>query len=388
LLFYVLKVKLMETMLISGNRQNERKSAVNHSNSQTSFFKPVIQPKLSVNEPGDHYEQEADAMADRVMRMSTPTMSEPPFFKPVQTAIQRKCEHCEEEEKLHRKESSGAETHGGNELDSYVGSLGSSGQALPESSRQFFEPRFGQDFSNVRIHTDSVAAKSAQSINALAYTTGNNIVFNNGQYSPESDSGKKLMAHELTHVVQQGGSVQAKQIQRLGANNGCNATQAGAIHQAIYDARGWINNMQAKVSATPNGANVLGALRRNFGTTYGVAANLTMIVDRIQRVYNVLSSLTVNCDPGTDAFCVARNCGFTVAGSLLSVICPHTITTSGNYLTGCVLHEAFHATYSNFAVDEYSGWHGAAQGTAGYPGPGVDPLLNADSYTTFVMDLS
>jgi hypothetical protein len=203
LLFYVLKVKLMETMLIPGNRQNEKKGAANYSNSVPSFFKPVIQPKLSVNEPGDRYEQEADAMADRVMRMSMPSIGEFPFFKPAQTGIQRKCEHCEEEEKLHRKESSGAETHGGNELDSYVGSLGSSGQALPESSRQFFEPRFGQDFSNVRIHTDSVAAKSAQSINALAYTTGNNIVFNNGQYSPESDSGKRLMAHELTHVVQQ-----------------------------------------------------------------------------------------------------------------------------------------------------------------------------------------
>jgi hypothetical protein len=228
LLFYVLKVKLMETMLIPGNRQNERKSAVNHSNSQTSFFKPVIQPKLSVNEPGDHYEQEADAMADRVMRMSMPSMGESPFFKPAQTGIQRKCEHCEEEEKLHRKESSGAETHGGNELDSYVGSLGSSGQALPESSRQFFESRFGQDFSNVRIHTDSVAAKSAQSINALAYTTGNNIVFNNGQYSPESDSGKKLMAHELTHVVQQEGSISRKIQRALGVRTRCTANADSA----------------------------------------------------------------------------------------------------------------------------------------------------------------
>lgn len=145
-------------------------------------------------------------MADRVMRMTDPTMNGNAFFKPSLTTVQRKCQHCGEEEKLHRKESSGAEVQGSNELDSYVGSLGSSGQALPESSRQFYEPRFGQDFSKVRIHTDSVAAKSAQSINALAYTTGNNIVFNSGQYSPESESGKKLMAHELTHVVQQKGS--------------------------------------------------------------------------------------------------------------------------------------------------------------------------------------
>jgi hypothetical protein len=179
------------------------------SGNNTHFF----QPKLTVNQPNDKYEQEADSMADHVMRMANSTQNENTFFKPTPLTIQRKCQHCQDEEKLHRKENSGAEVQGSNELDSYVGSLGSSGQALPESSRQFYEPRFGQDFSNVRIHTDSVAAKSAQSINALAYTTGNNIVFNSGQYSPESDGGKKLMAHELTHVVQQTHGVQ--QVQKM-----------------------------------------------------------------------------------------------------------------------------------------------------------------------------
>ncbi|SDP92468.1 protein of unknown function [Mucilaginibacter sp. OK268] len=168
-----------------------------------SLSKSFFQPKLTVNQPNDVYEQEADAMADRVMRMAIPDHNENTFFKPVGDNIQRKCQHCEDEEKLHRKETSADKVEGSYQLDNYVGSLGSSGQALPQSSRQFFEPRFGQDFSNVRLHTDSVAAKSAQSINALAYTTGNNIVFNSGQYSPESDGGKRLMAHELTHVVQQ-----------------------------------------------------------------------------------------------------------------------------------------------------------------------------------------
>jgi hypothetical protein len=177
------------------------------SNRAGVFF----QPKLTVNEPNDVYEQEADSMADRVMRMANPG-HENAFFKPAQTTIQRKCQHCEEEEKVHRKESSAA-AQGGHELDNYVGSLGSSGQAMSASSRQFFEPRFGRDFSSVKLHTDSVAAKSAQSINALAYTTGNNIVFNSGQYSPNSDSGKKLIAHELTHVMQQGGAI-GRKIQR------------------------------------------------------------------------------------------------------------------------------------------------------------------------------
>ena len=180
---------------------------------KTTFF----QPKLTVNQPNDVYEQEADAMADRVMRMADPLGNDASFFKPLATSVQRKCQHCEEEEKVHRKESSDAETKGGHELDNYVGSLGASGQPMPESSRRFFEPRFGQDFSNVRIHTDSVAAKSAQSINALAYTTSNNIVFNSGQYAPESDSGKKLMAHELTHVVQQGEGV----VRRYGHDKFC-----------------------------------------------------------------------------------------------------------------------------------------------------------------------
>lgn len=91
-----------------------------------------------------------------------------------------------------------------NGFENYVESIKSAGESLPNEVRNFYEPRFGHDLSNVKIHTDSVAAKSARSINALAYTSGNNIVFSNDQFSPHTDSGKKLLAHELTHVVQQG----------------------------------------------------------------------------------------------------------------------------------------------------------------------------------------
>jgi hypothetical protein len=173
---------------------------------------PFIQAKLSVNAPGDQYEQEADTMADKVMRMKGPFS---PSTHHGTVNVQRKCAACDEEEKhVHRKENSGAEVQADSGLDSYVSSLNSSGQALSESSRNFFEPRFGQDFSNVRVHTDSGAAKSAKFINALAYTTGNNIVFNEGQYAPGSESGQRLMAHELTHVVQQKSGVNSG-IQRM-----------------------------------------------------------------------------------------------------------------------------------------------------------------------------
>jgi len=181
----------------------------------TASKQPFFQPKLAINQPNDVYEQEADHMADKVMRMVDPSINQNAFFKPSFNQVQRKCQACEEEEKhVHRKENNSGEVGNSAGLDNYISSLSSSGQPMPASSRQFFEPRFGHDFSNVKIHTDPVAAKSAQSINALAYTTGNNIVFNSGQYSPESDSGKKLMAHELTHVVQQRANIQPQLIQR------------------------------------------------------------------------------------------------------------------------------------------------------------------------------
>lgn len=210
--------------------------AESDSAKRSPFFQPaIVQAKLSVNTPDDAYEQEADTMADKVMRMKAPASQS--FFKPAPTllqrkhhgagelddeelhrkempSVQRKCEHCEEEDKmLQRKGNSNAKAQDSNGLTHYVGSLDNSGQPLSDASRSFFEPRFGYDFSDVRVHNDDSAARSAQSINALAYTTGNHIVFNQNQYSPDSENGQKLMAHELTHVIQQHSG--AKRIQRL-----------------------------------------------------------------------------------------------------------------------------------------------------------------------------
>jgi hypothetical protein len=98
------------------------------------------------------------------------------------------------------------------QTENYLNSL-SGGKALDEEERSFFEPRMGYNFRDVKIHSDSNAAKSSQSINALAYTSGNNIVFNQGQYNSGTDSGKRLIAHELTHVVQQH-NISIKKIQR------------------------------------------------------------------------------------------------------------------------------------------------------------------------------
>jgi Domain of unknown function (DUF4157) len=189
------------------------------------FFNPAIQAKLTVNNPNDKYEQEADTMADKVMRMEQPFIQAKPL---IVIPVQRKCAHCEEEEKKVqlKKDINAEESTADNNLENYVGSLSGGGQSLPNDIRNFYEPRFGYDFSSVKVHTDNVAAKSAQSINALAYTNGNNIVFNSGQYAPNTDNGKRLLGHELTHVVQQNKTtaLQKKIIQKSDApQNWCSA---------------------------------------------------------------------------------------------------------------------------------------------------------------------
>ncbi len=109
----------------------------------------------------------------------------------------------EEEDKKLQKKESGA-TPAASHVGGYVSSLNGKGHSMSPLTNQFFAKRMGYDFSQVKVHTDKDAAESAKSVNAKAYTIGNNIVFNEGQYNTESAEGKKLLAHELTHVVQNG----------------------------------------------------------------------------------------------------------------------------------------------------------------------------------------
>jgi uncharacterized protein DUF4157 len=162
---------------------------------------PVVQPKLTINQPGDQYEQEADRVAEQVMRMPDPEAAA--RLRSMQSTgadLQRKCAGCEEQDKLQRKETgTGPET--APLIVHQV--LASPGQPLDAEGRAFFEPRFGCEFSQIRIHTDTRAAESAKSVGALAYTVGSNIAFARGRYAPDTAAGRRLLGHELTHVLQQ-----------------------------------------------------------------------------------------------------------------------------------------------------------------------------------------
>jgi hypothetical protein len=152
----------------------------------------------------DPYEQEADRVADQVMRMPDTDVPETSEKDPG-PVIQRLCTDCEgEEQSIQGKRDGGPTGEVSAKQTSEIESIRSGGEPLRPASRDFFEQRFGHDFSSVRIHSDDRAARSAQGIHALAYTTGPHIVFGAGHYSPDTHAGQKLLAHELTHVVQQG----------------------------------------------------------------------------------------------------------------------------------------------------------------------------------------
>ncbi|MGC5328354.1 DUF4157 domain-containing protein [Brevibacillus sp. SYSU BS000544] len=168
--------------------------------------KHLIQAKLKINRPGDMFEQEADRVADMVMRMPEPLLPDRQEVSgQARTSIQRKCTaSCQEvEQLLQAKEELGNTPEVTPQAESSINTIKGGGQPLPASVRQFFEPRLEHDFSHVRIHADGRAAQTAHAVNALAFTTGRDIVFGTGQYSPGTIEGKRLLAHELTHVIQQ-----------------------------------------------------------------------------------------------------------------------------------------------------------------------------------------
>src|SRR5439155_9665361 len=97
------------------------------------------------------------------------------------------------------------------------------------------EPRFGRDFSTVRVHTDSRAAASARAVDALAYTVGNDVVFGGGRFAPSTGAGRQLLAHELTHVMQQGGRSQASPQLSVGPADDAFERQASNVAASVLD---------------------------------------------------------------------------------------------------------------------------------------------------------
>lgn len=171
------------------------------------------QTKLAVSTPGDASEREADRIADQVMRMP-------------EAGVQRMCTECEDE-KVRAKAEDGMTPSLPGSFEGRFAALRGDGQPLPPSERAFFEPRFGRDFGSVRLHSGPAAVELARSVHARAFTLGNLIVVGSGQYAPGTSDGRRLMAHELTHVMQQGGGTNEKVQRKVAATSVCANYAAG-----------------------------------------------------------------------------------------------------------------------------------------------------------------
>lgn len=177
-----------------------------HSFDRLSIHPPgssVMQTKLAISAPGDACEQQADRVADQVMRMPTPPLLGAASECDLRPGFQAAQKQLAPE----RIQAKGVTSRysGQHAVPRIVGDVvAAPGNALDPQTRDFMERRFGHDFSKVRVHADAQAAASACAMNARAYTIGHNVVFAARQFAPGTHAGKSLLAHELTHVIQQG----------------------------------------------------------------------------------------------------------------------------------------------------------------------------------------
>ena len=328
----------------------------------------MLQPKLVVGAPNDKYEREADRVAEQVMSMPEPQvqllgegLEEEEEEEPIQTKprvdritplvqrqeeleeeeeylypklvdeVQRKCEDSEEENSaaVQSKPSGGRTPQVASSLAVQINSLRESGgQPLSEETRAFFEPRFGHDFSHVRVHTDVQAAESSRALNAQAYTVGHDVVFGAGQYAPETTDGRRLLAHELTHILQQSGRV-SQLIQRAPCpttacsgyrNTHCSAYRRNAwwlppayVNNATLACRETPNHptamcvrktLQDLLAATPAGVKHWAASMRRYAWISPVGYNAFVISRLTPRFYNdhVTAYRTAGCPSGPAAY--------------------------------------------------------------------------------------
>ena len=249
-------------------RRRYKKKPIQKKQGNEQFFKPSVQTKLSMGKPGDKYEVEADKMADKVVSKSgkdnavqkkgEEELQQKPLASSITPLVQKmeasdeetaqmKLQRKEDEEPVQQKEDEevqaqseeeqvqakedeevqakcadcekeGVQKKEDEEVQAKLNSQpqqkssiesklrnGSGGRKMDADTRGEMEQGFGADFSNVNIHTDGEAAQMSQDIGAQAFTHGNDIYFNKGKYNPNSKEGKHLLAHELTHTIQQKG---------------------------------------------------------------------------------------------------------------------------------------------------------------------------------------
>ena len=335
----------------------------------------TLQPKLRIGAPDDRYEREADRVADEVMRMPAPSgrwRTDEESFVRTGPVISRLPQHRDGEREQELVRAAG-ESAVSSDAEERIAALRGGGQPL--SAPAFFEPRFGRDFSGVRVHTGAEAAEAAQSVNARAFTVGTNVVFGAGEYAPGTSDGRRLLAHELTHVAQQEDRP-PHLIRRKVVDNDfhvpCRSSRTSGIPsgfttvadvlradeaEAIRICAAAAARLEANIAGTAD-PQLLDALRRRFhldGNDPGVRKHwLPLLAKRYRIVANAISknNRRYNCaaeglEPSID--CRTRpGLAFTAGGSGETDLCDDFWGFADAFRGGVIAHEWFHSIFQWF----------------------------------------
>ncbi len=326
-----------------------------------------IQAKLAIGQPADVYEQEANRIADMILQCqcTTPECEE-------EGVIRRQID--EEEEKPIQMKQMSPDLHVENSQDISEQILHQKciGRALEPETRKFMESRFGYDFGEVRIHTDNQAEVMARNLNAEAFTIGRDVYFGSGRYNPATNSGQRLVAHELTHVVQQSHQPRLQRLVRTSLVTcpaGQNPYSADRRASTLLDnAMTLIDSAIAQRSASPAHADVIAvsnamhtAFRLNPANNdhWTLAAphfGLHLIRRRLEMAKDYIDSVvfTINCTGIGCSTCAAQGAAteaFVCPGNATNIaLCPAFWANNSNQRGRTFAHEVFHINF-NFIED-------------------------------------
>ena len=339
-----------------------------------------IQAKLTVGQEDDPLEHEADAMADTVMRM------------PVNSFIQRKCAGCGEEEKVQKKAVNGITAVSQSQSDKgatvnpstaeAIKSSAGSGNRMDAETNSFMSNRFGSNFSEIKIHTDSESINLNRDLNARAFTVGRDIYFNEGEYQPASAQGKKLLAHELTHTIQQGrgavGQVQRTPAEELAARRRTiiSNARARAFHR--------VNIAYLRINGTSPSFNQTEEMARIHGMIAPDIVNFEQIVEIVGSIMNRLGSDS-NIEIGPEITQCTGEMGWVgyVTGNRLPIhLCTRFFKSTPEEQVRTLIHEAAHAAgIGEPGAESYFALYDCGFGTS-------DNWLVADAWSRYIHCLS
>ena len=227
----------------------------------------LMQAKLQVGGPGDGFEQEADRVAEAVTRAPTPAGPPPATDEGHGVQPRPRAAPVSPPGLPHPAAEAGAVPAPGGTgrtpevppaLEARLHAASGGGEPLADANRTFFDWRFGYDFSRVRVHRDALAGRAAGALQARAFTRGQDVFFGAGHYQPHTTLGRQLLAHELTHVVQQTGGRQDRPGARRREASGMStlgqvrsSSQSGVIQRAAEDVPRMDAALQACLAAIP-----------------------------------------------------------------------------------------------------------------------------------------